>query len=334
MVSKVLGVVGRLLIVAGVVILGFVGYQLWGTGIEHSRQQDDLLSEYAQTVGAAPDADLTEAVEASGGSPATEDQTTDGQTANGDATDGAGSPERLAPEGQPPSPIPGEPAGIIEIPRIELTSVMVEGTSRADLKKGPGHYIGTPFPGQPGNVGIAGHRTTYGAPFNRIDELQPGDEIVLSTSQGSFTYEVIPAPGSTNQAWYTVTPDQVEVLDDVGDNRVTLTACHPKYSAKQRIIVHAVLQETPVERPPLRVETTATDDTPLADDFDQGLGSTPEELPIALTYGGIAALVALAAWLIGRNVKQWWAVWLVATPVLLVLVWNGYVHMDRYLPAI
>lgn len=328
MLSKVLGALGRLLIVAGVVILGFVAYQLWGTSIEQSRQQDDLLGEYAQTVGAAPDADLAQVVEASAGSANAGSDGSGPTGADGNGTDGA-----VVTEGPPPTPAPGEPVGIIEIPRLELTRVMVEGTSRADLKKGPGHYIGTPFPGQPGNVGIAGHRTTYGAPFNRIDELQPGDEIVLSTSQGSFTYEVIPAPGSTSQGWYTVSPNQVEVLDDMGDNRVTLTACHPKYSAKQRIIVQAVLRAPPAPPSPVPAETVATD-TSVAKDFDEGLGSTPEELPISLAYGGIAALVALAAWLVGRNVKQWWAVWLVATPVLLVLVWNGYVHMDRYLPAI
>ncbi|MCB1271621.1 MAG: sortase, partial [Microthrixaceae bacterium] len=200
----------------------------------------------------------------------------------------------------------------------------------------PGHYIGTPFPGQPGNVGIAGHRTTYGAPFNRIDELVPGDDIILSTSQGTFDYSVIAAPGSTNQAWYTVSPGQVEVLDDFGDNRVTLTACHPKYSAKQRIVVHAVLQEPPAEPSPPPADPAVADEAreSVAQDFDEGLGTTPEELPISLAYGGVAALVALGAWLLARNIKQWWAVWLVAAPVILVLVWNGYVHMDRYLPAI
>ncbi|MFV0316770.1 MAG: class E sortase [Microthrixaceae bacterium] len=306
MFSKVLGVAGRLLIVAGVVILGFVAYQLWGTGLEESRQQDEMLGQYAQSIGADSEAALEEVVAQPVGTPSDE---------------------------PPPNPEPGEPVGVIEIPRIELARVMVQGTSRADLKKGPGHYIGTPMPGQPGNVGIAGHRTTYGAPFNRIDELQVGDEIVVSTSQGRFTYKVIPAPGSSNQAWYTVKPSQTEVLDDMGDNRLTLTACHPKYSAKQRIIVNAVLQEAPAPASPVPEESTDSA-TSVAQDFDQGLGSTPAELPVALTFGGIAAGLALAAWLVGHNVKQWWAVWLVATPIIVVLVWNAYVHMDRYLPAI
>ena len=72
----------------------------------------------------------------------------------------------------------------------------------------------------------------------------------------------------------------------------------------------------------------------VADDFDEGLGSTPEELPVALGFGFAAAALALGAWLLARNFKHAWVIWFVATPLILVLVWNGYVHMDRYLPAI
>lgn len=303
MLSKALGVAGRLLIIAGVVILGFVAYQLWGTSLEESRQQDELLEEYADVLGLEAGADLAEV--AAGDQP-----------------------------GVAPAPTEGEPAAIIEIPRIEVSRVVVEGTSRADLKKGPGHYIGTPFPGQPGNMGVAGHRTTYGAPFNRIDELQPGDEVILSSSQGRFTYRVIPAPESPTQAWYVVSPSQVEVLADFGDDRVTLTACHPKYSARQRIIVHAVLESAPVAPSPAPAQAPEAVAASVAADFDEGLGSTPEELPIALGFGLAAAALALGAWLVARNFAHAWAIWLVATPLILILVWNGYVHMDRYLPAI
>ena len=76
------------------------------------------------------------------------------------------------------------------IPAIGVDKIVVEGVSLADLKKGPGHYPETPLPGQEGNAAIAGHRTTYGAPFNRLDELEPGDEITVTTVQGEFTYEV------------------------------------------------------------------------------------------------------------------------------------------------
>ena len=120
----------------------------------------------------------------------------------------------------------------IRIPDIGVDKIVVEGVQVSDLKRGPGHYPDTPLPGQPGNAAIAGHRTTYGAPFNRLDELEPGDEILVTTAQGAFRYEV--------QRQLIVSPDQVEVLDDFGDDRLTLTACHPKYSARQRIVVVAL----------------------------------------------------------------------------------------------
>ncbi len=120
--------------------------------------------------------------------------------------------------------------------------VVVEGVSHADLKKGPGHYPGTALPGQLGNVVISGHRTTYGAPFNRLDELAPGDPIVLETRTGWFTYTV--------RGVFVVRPSAVGVTYAVPDHPgavpaerlLTLTTCNPKYSAKQRLIVRAVLQ--------------------------------------------------------------------------------------------
>ena len=312
MLSRVLGVVGRVLIGCGLVVLGFVAFQLWGTALEESHLQDELTEALAGTLEGA-------------GAEATS------------PTELATSLERIDPSTAAPQPPPpeGEPVGIIEIPRIELARVVVQGTTRADLKKGPGHYISTPMPGQSGNVGIAGHRTTYGAPFNRIDEIQPGDEIVVSTAQGRFVYKAIPAPGSTTQAWYTVDPSQNEVLDDKGDDRVTLTACHPKYSARQRIVVNGILESRPAasapdSEPPGTGEEALSTET----DFDQGLGSTPVELPRALAWGAAALAVLIAAALIARSVKYYWLVWLLATPVILVLIWNGYVHLDRYLPAV
>ena len=94
----------------------------------------------------------------------------------------------------------------------------------------------TPLPGQKGNAAIAGHRTTYGAPFNRIDELEPGDEILIDAPYGQFRYEV--------RATTIVSPSAGEVLEDKGDNRLTLTSCNPKYSARQRIVVTAVRIQT------------------------------------------------------------------------------------------
>jgi sortase A len=313
--GKILGAVGKLLIISGLLVLGFVGYQLWGTGLETSRGQSELTDELAA------DLDTTETTN----SETVELSDLTEQLAEVDPT--------TAPATAPPPE--GEPVGIITIPRIGVEHVVVEGVSKADLKKGPGHYPATPLPGQAGNSGIAGHRTTYGAPFNRIDELVPGDEIKVATPQGEFTYEVIAAPGqpADGQAWYTVAPSEVGVLADMGDDRLTLTACHPKYSAKQRIIVHAVLASPAAATPvatPTQVEAP-TEQT--AEEFDEGLEGDPDALPRVLLFGGAAAAIAFLAWFLARYTRPW-LVYAIAAPAVLVLVWFGYVYMDRYLPAL
>ena len=119
--------------------------------------------------------------------------------------------------------------------------VVVEGVGHGDLKKGPGHIPGTGLPGQLGNVVISGHRTTYGAPFNRLDELHRGDAIVVETRTAFYTYDV--------QRIFIVKPSAIGVTYPVPDRKglaptqrlLTLTTCNPKYSAKERLIVRAVL---------------------------------------------------------------------------------------------
>ena len=128
----------------------------------------------------------------------------------------------------------GDPFARIIIEDINLEAIVVEGTGTAQLRQGPGHYVGTPLPGQPGNVALAGHRTTYGMPFHDIDRLEPGDEIILETIQGErFTYEVTDTQ--------IVLPTATEVIQDFGDSRLTLTSCHPKDSSRERIVVTAHL---------------------------------------------------------------------------------------------
>jgi len=129
----------------------------------------------------------------------------------------------------------GEAFGRIELPTLERDYAVVEGTDQASLHSGPGHYPETGLPGQPGTVGIAGHRTTYLAPFRTIDELERGDEIVVEMPYARFTYRV--------QKQQIVEPSQTEVVDDVGYPRLVLSACHPLYSAAQRIVVFARLDE-------------------------------------------------------------------------------------------
>jgi sortase A len=127
--------------------------------------------------------------------------------------------------------------------------VVVEGIGYEDLKKGPGHYPGTDLPGQIGNAVISGHRTTYGAPFNRVDELRKGDPIVIETQSFFYTYSVL--------ALTVVQPDALGETDHVPNNPkavasqrlLTLTTCNPKYSARTRLIVRAVLSATLVKGP-------------------------------------------------------------------------------------
>lgn len=128
---------------------------------------------------------------------------------------------------------------MISIPDIDVDWTFVEGVGPGDLRKGPGHYPGTALPGQNGNVAIAGHRTTWGAPFNRLDELEPGDSIFLTTLAGSVEYRVIAQQDGAGH--FIVNPSDVEVVGDSDTPILTLTSPHPKFSARQRIVVQAEL---------------------------------------------------------------------------------------------
>ena len=279
MVSKFFGGLGRFFITSGVVILLFVGYQLWGTGIQEASAQNDLGSDFDEllqtvdlsapvttvettTTTAAPT--TTQAPTTSEVAEATTTTTTTTTTTIPEAggalevIDDAELAEKLFRQG-------GEAVAQIQIPQIDVDKYVVSGVQVEDLRNGPGHYRSTVFPGQEGNAGIAGHRTTYGAPFNRIDELQPGDEFEIVTVQGVHTYRIMSAaeafndeirgdlgpdfvlPENADEVGHIIVPPQATwVLGDFGDNRVTLTACHPKFSAALRIIVAAELVSAPV----------------------------------------------------------------------------------------
>ena len=123
----------------------------------------------------------------------------------------------------------------IQIPDIDVDVVVVEGTTASALRAGAGHYPQTPLPCEPGNVAIAGHRTTYGRPFHNLDRLDVGDVITLITPIGSCTYRVSREP-------FVVTPKDFSVLAPTSMPSLTLTTCHPKGSARQRLIVRAEMQ--------------------------------------------------------------------------------------------
>ena len=127
----------------------------------------------------------------------------------------------------------GAAVGRVLIDKIDANFVLVDGTDGNDLRRGPGIYDDVPFPGAPGTTAIAGHRTTYAAPFRRIDRLDRGDRVVVQMPYGRFTYEV--------EKTRIVAPSEVSVIDRVTFDRLVLSACHPLYSAAQRIVVFARL---------------------------------------------------------------------------------------------
>ena len=304
-----LSAAGRILVLLGSVLLLFVAYQLWGTGLLQARSQSGLASDFAQRLEAVGvSEDLLVPWETEGGrpgdslspaepsSPVEPSSTESAATAEVDsvpnsaaeapAVSGGASAGRSNLPDTLDEPIPvtslseraafrstveymspevedqleilyppdGQALARIIIPTIGVDEVVVAGVEVGDLRRGPGHYSFTPLPGQPGNAGIAGHRTTYGAPFARIDELKVDDLIYVRTLQGLFKYQVIPPVASEvlefEVGHQIVLPHEVGVLDDYSDNRLTLTSCHPRYSTSRRIIVQAVLLDDPVVRLP------------------------------------------------------------------------------------
>jgi sortase A len=264
------GTLGKILIATGLLMFGFVAYQLWGTGIETARAQNKLENQFEQLL-----AEFTDDVDSgsdtgdAGGSSevepgdagGTDDAPVDSGTSDTDApaddpaddpttaaddtptTDDAAAivpvavdlSEQAVEQDIPPI-VRGDVLARLEIPRIDRVDYVVPGVSLNDLKSGPGHYPDTPLPGQLGNSAIAGHRTTYGAPFFDVDQLEPSDEIIVTMANGDrFVYEVTGVEVVSASAYWVVTtanPDTAEM---------TLTSCHPKYTARDRIVVRSVL---------------------------------------------------------------------------------------------
>jgi sortase A len=192
--GRALRVVGIVFILAALAVGGYVWWLLWGTGFETRHAQAELRGGFEKTIG-------------------TRDP-------------------RSAPAATKVVHVPGKAVMILKIPKIDVDFVVVEGTDTESLKKGPGHYTGTAYPWQNhGRVAIAGHRTTYLAPFWSLDRLREGDEIVLATEYGIFHYRV------TRTA--IVSPSDTSVLDETQRPTLVLTTCNPRFSAAQRLVVFA-----------------------------------------------------------------------------------------------
>jgi sortase A len=195
---------GELLITAGVVTLLFAVYELYATGLTTAREQGRLERQLAVEWRDPPAA------------------------------------ERSAPPVRPVQPPElGSPVAILTVPRLgeDYRYAVVEGVGREELKKGPGHQPGTAWPGQLGNMVLAGHRTTYGAPFGRFDELTAGDDVVVADETGSYTYRIsgteIVDPSDTA----VVLPVPRQPGAQPTQRLLTLITCTPKYSATYRLII-------------------------------------------------------------------------------------------------
>jgi sortase A len=235
--------VGQTLITVGLVALLFVVYELWVTDLFAAREQTQLTEQIHQQWADAPTVE-----------PAPAD------------------PAQPSPAPFTPAPIDvrvGQPFAVLHIPRLAggdgYSRVVVEGVAQTQLAQGPGHYIGTAMPGEQGNVAFAGHRVGRGSPFLDLDRLRPGDPIVVETADAWFTYRVLgdPATGSFTTdpsgipGQEIVAPTQVSVIaptpggptaGPAGGAYLTLTTCHPKFSARQRLIIHARLDGAPLSK--------------------------------------------------------------------------------------
>ena len=288
-VNRALDLVGKTLISAGVLLFLFVAYQLWGTGFAERQAQDKLKSQFVTT-------------------------TVPSTSTNVPTT-------TLAPV----SPKTGDVVAEIIIDSIKVDKFVVAGVGYKELEKGPGLFTGSPLPGQLGNVAISGHRTTYGAPFSRLDELVAGDRIVMKTSRATFTYLVSGVPKI-------VKPTDVDVIRTVDPTRATLTliTCHPKWTSKNRLVVTAELEPEIVPQKPTVFVTTESEPESV---FSEGWFHDPSAWPMAIFFAIVLAGIALAANLLTR--KKWRAVvvYPITAVVFLPTLFVFFGYLTRLLPT-
>ena len=273
-ISRLLDALGRTMIVAGLLLLSFVAYQLWGTGIAEERAQDEMATQYVQP--------------------------------------------------QPVAPQFGGMVGRISIPSIGITKYVVAGVRLKDLERGPGLFPGSPLPGQKGNVAIAGHRTTFGAPFSRINEIQDNDKIILESRDGTFTYRVNGEPriiSATDVAVVKTTNPDIAT--------VTLVSCYPKWTSTQRIIVVATLDSTESALPPTPFAINeATTQEPIAGWFHD-----PTAWPTVLFFGLALFVIRIVAGIMTRRGRRKIFVYPIALGIFVPTLFLFFGGLTRLLPA-
>jgi len=335
--SRILGGLGRTLITSGTLILLFVSYQLWGTGIQTAQAQRELNTEFEAALAKASASTTTSTTEAT---------TTSSLPPGVTTTTLINTTPAVAPANLP-VPAEGDPIAKMKIPSIGITRTVVSGVSMRQLARAPGHYPETPLPGQAGNVAIAGHRTTYGQPLHNIDRIPIGDQITFKTLQGTFVYEVTEK--------FIVKPHQVEILEDKGDNRITLIACHPKYSAAERYILVGILKGKPA--PPIKGQDEARRKASEVNkdvvSIDEGASATRASKTPAILWGIAAAAVWLVTWLVQVFLRRrltrnedsryadlprrrrllTWSPYIVGLPIFIVVLYVFFENFARLLPA-
>lgn len=220
----------------------------------------------------------------------------------------------------------GSPVSTLTIDRIGVSEIVVEGTGSETLMAGPGHYRDSSFPGQRGNAVIFGHRTIYGAPFNRLGELEPGDRIDVSTLAAEFTYNVVETR--------VVGPGEADVLSQDDRNLLTLVTANPPYRASERLVVVAELEGDPIGVG----RSSASQDEPQVGD---AIILTPDELgrdrdtaawAPALLWAELLAIAVIVAAILYRRWARW-ATWLLTTPPILLFGFMLFESINRLLPS-
>jgi sortase A len=318
-VRRTIAAIGRALVTLGLLILLFVTYELWGTGIFTARAQSDLGHKFEKQLREVEGDNPVVTV------PTTKAGKTTGATGENPVVSRPKTTTTInaALQVAPPE---GHVLARIQIPKIHVNWLVVEGVQLTDLAIGPGHYPGTPLPGQIGNAAIAGHRTTHGAPFFRVNELKRGDRITLRTLTGRYVYAVTRDP-------FPVRPTDYFVVANTPDAELTLTSCHPRYSAAQRLIVKAKLVRNlsaKPRRPPTRINGKKIKPPPKSQ-LATALEGQANSVKPSVLWGFIVAIVG-AAW--------WWAfrrwrhplTWIVGLAPFLVVLFPFYVYLERALP--
>ena len=273
-ISRLIDFLGRTMIVAGLLLLSFVAYQLWGTGIVEGRSQTAIAKQFVKP--------------------------------------------------QPIQPQLGGLVGRITIPSIGVSKYVVAGVRLKDLERGPGLFPGSPMPGQKGNVAIAGHRTTFGAPFSRIDELRGNERIVLESKDGTFTYIVNGEPkivlATDTAVAKTTNPDSATV---------TLVSCYPKWTSTKRIVVVATLDSTVLPLPATPLVTSE----PIDQQSIAGWFHDPTAWPTVLFFGLALIVIRIVAGLMTRRGRRKIFVYPIAFGIFIPTLFLFFGGLTRLLPA-